>query len=165
MTIAQQLLGEFDKEMATTRKMLDRYPEGKVEWRPHEKSMTLGRLAGHVAEVPWWATETMRVERFEVDPKAYKAVTATSREQILKYFDENIKNARAAIANASDEDFKKDRTFLMEGKPMFTMPRIAVLRAFVMSHLIHHRGQLTVYYRLNGVPVPAIYGPSADEQS
>lgn len=165
MSISQQLLGEFDQEMATTRKMLDRYPEGKVEWRPHEKSMTLGRLAGHVAETPWWAVETMRVEKLQVDPKAYKAVIATSREQILKYFDENIKNARAAIANASDEDLKKDWTFLMDGKPVFTMPRLAVLRAFVLSHLIHHRGQLTVYYRLNGVPVPAIYGPSADEQS
>ena len=165
MSTAQHLLSEFDQEMATTRKMLDRFPDGRAEWRPHEKSMTLGRLVGHVAEVPWWATETMRVERFEVDPKAYNAVIATSREQILKYFDENVKVARAAIANASDEDLRKDWTFLMDGKVLFTMPRMAVLRAFVLSHLIHHRGQLTVYYRLNNIPIPAIYGPSADEQS
>lgn len=164
MSIAQQLLGEFDQEMAITRKMLDRYPEGKVEWRPHEKSMTLGRLAGHVAEVPWWATETMRLETMEMDPN-YKPVFATSREQVLKYFEENVKIARAAIARASDEDMKKDWSFVMEGKAVFTMPRIAVLRSFVMNHLIHHRGQLTVYYRLNGVPVPAIYGPSADEKA
>ena len=165
MTISQSLLGEFDQEMASTRKMLERFPEGKSEWRPHPRSMTLGRLAGHTAEVPWWAAETMRVETMEVDPKTYKPVFATSQEQILSYFAENVKNARAAIAKASDEDMTKNWSILMDGKPLFTMPRIAVLRAFVMNHMVHHRGQLTVYYRMNEVSVPAIYGPSADEQA
>jgi uncharacterized damage-inducible protein DinB len=163
MTISQSLLGEFDQEMASTQKMLERFPEGKSEWRPHAKSMTMGH-AGHTAEVPWWASETMRVESMEPD-KSYKPVIATSREQILKYFHENVKNARAAIAKASDEELMKQWSFIMDGKPLFVMPRIAVLRTFVMNHMIHHRAQLTVYYRMNDIPVPAIYGPSADEQA
>jgi uncharacterized damage-inducible protein DinB len=164
MAIAQALLSEFDHEMATTRKMLERFPEDKVEWRPHETCMTLGRLAGHVAELATWTTVTINQDKLEMDPTNYKPNIVTSRAAALKQFDETVSSARAAIAGASDETFMKPWTFIAGGKTVFTMPKIAVMRSFVMNHMIHHRGQLAAFYRIAGVPVPSIYGPSKDEQ-
>ena len=165
MPIAQFLLGEFDHEMATTRKMLERFPEDKVEWRPHETSMTLGRLAGHVAELPGWTIPTVNQDKFEMDPNAYQPAVVTSKAEALKKFDETVKNARAAIAGASDETLMKPWTFVAGGHTVFTLPKVAVLRGFVMNHMIHHRGQLAAFYRIAGVKVPSIYGPSKDEQA
>ncbi|HXX15235.1 MAG TPA: DinB family protein [Candidatus Eremiobacteraceae bacterium] len=164
MPIAQSLLLEFDREMATTRKMLERFPEDKVEWRPHETCMTMGRLAGHVAELAGWIIPTMNQDKLELDQSSYKPATVKSRAESLKQFDETVKTARAAIAGASDETLMKPWSFVYAGNTVFTMPKIAVLRGFVMNHLIHHRGQLSTFYRVAGVPVPALYGPSKDEQ-
>ena len=164
MAIAKGLLPEFDHEMATTRKMLERFPEDKVEWRPHETCMPLGRLAGHVAELAGWVTVTMNQDKLEMDPANYKANIITSRADALKQFDDTVSSARAAIAGASDETFMKPWTFVARGQTVFTMPKAAVLRTFVMNHLIHHRGQLAAFYRIAGVPVPSLYGPSKDEQ-
>ena len=165
MPISQQLLPEFDNEMANTRKALERIP-ADFGWKPHEKSMTLGRLATHICEIPRWGAITVNTSELDLAPPGappYQPQTAASREDALAMFEKNAADARAALAGAADEHLMASWSLLMTGKTLFTMPRIAVLRGMVMNHLIHHRGQLTVYLRLLGVPVPALYGPSADE--
>ena len=164
MRIAETILPEFDREMATTRRMLERFPADKVEWRPHETCMTLGRLAGHVAELAGWVIPTMNQDKLEMDPDRYTPNIVKSAADAVKQFDETVKTARAAIAGAGDETFMKPWTFVARGQTIFTMPKIAVYRSFVMNHLIHHRGQLAAFYRIAGVPVPSLYGPSKDEQ-
>lgn len=163
MSIAQGLLAEFDAEMANTRRTLERLPEDKLEWQPDPKSMSMGRLAAHVAEMTGWAAMTMSTDELDFAKAPYEPLVAKSREHVLQVADENAKSARAAIAAASDADFMKPWTLRMGDQVFFTMPKIAVIRGMVMNHTIHHRGQLTVYYRMTGVPVPALYGPSADE--
>jgi uncharacterized damage-inducible protein DinB len=163
MSIAQGLLAEFDMETASTRRTLERLPEDKLDWTPDPKSMSLGRLAAHVAEMPGWAALTMSTNELDFAAGGYTPAVAKSREHVLKIADDNATAARAAIAAASDADFMKPWTLRNGDQVYFTMPKIAVLRGMVMNHTIHHRGQLTVYYRMNGVPVPALYGPSADE--
>jgi uncharacterized damage-inducible protein DinB len=163
MAIAQALLPEFDHEMATTRKMLERFPEDKAEWRPHDTCMTLGRLAGHVSELAGWVVPTIHQDKLTLDPN-YKPNVVTSREATLKQFDETVKTSRAALAGASDEALMKPWSLEAGGKTVLTLPKVAVLRSFVMNHMIHHRGQLAAFYRIAGVPVPSIYGPSKDEQ-
>jgi uncharacterized damage-inducible protein DinB len=165
MRISDSLLPEFDHEMATTRKTLERIPEDKLSWAPHQKSMSLGRLAGHVAELPNFATMTMKTESIDLASGGYQPLTATSQKQVLDAFDKAATDARAAIAAANNEEMMQSWTLLYGGKTIFAMPRVAALRAMMMSHMIHHRGQLSVYLRLNNVPVPSIYGPSADEGS
>jgi uncharacterized damage-inducible protein DinB len=162
MPISQMLLPEYDQEMANTRKLLERVPEGKYDYKPHEKSMTLGRLAGHVAEVPSYATATIRLEKLEMTGSE-KPFTATSRKELLETFDKHATEARAAISGATDADLAKTWTFSYAGQTIFAMPRVAVLRGMVMNHMIHHRAQLGVYLRLNNVEIPGMYGPSADE--
>ena len=160
------LLPEFDREVANTRKTLERVPEEKFGWKPHEKSMTLGRLAGHLADMGSWATTTINSDSFDVAPPGappYEPPKMNTLQDVLARFDKNAAEARKAIAGASDENLGKPWSLLNGGKPIFTMPRIAVLRSMVMNHLIHHRAQLGVYLRLNNVPVPGMYGPSADE--
>ncbi|HLJ41466.1 MAG TPA: DinB family protein [Candidatus Acidoferrales bacterium] len=166
MAIRDGILPEFDHEIANTRKVLERVPEGKPDYKPHEKSMPMGRLAGHVGEIPGWAKETILQNSIEIrqgDPKNVALVMA-SRKQLLEEFDKRAAAGRAAIAGASDEELMKPWSLIANGKTIFTLPKIAVLRGFVMNHMIHHRAQLGVYLRLNNVPVPSIYGPSADEQ-
>jgi uncharacterized damage-inducible protein DinB len=166
MSISQSLLPEFDQEMVNTRKTLERVPDDKLTWKPHEKSMALGRLAGHLAELSGWSVEIINKDVLDFAPPGAppaQPMIATSRQQILDAFDKGVPAARAAIAGASDEHLMKSWTLAMGGKPLFTMPRVVVLRSFVMNHVIHHRAQLGVYLRLNDVPVPSIYGPSADE--
>ena len=167
MAINQALLPEFDHEMANTRKTLERIPDDKLGWKPHEKSMTLGRLAGHIAELPGWGAITVNQDSIDVAPVGappQTGVTAKSRQEALDMFDAKVAEARAAIAGASDEQLMQPWSLLMGGKSVFTMPKVAVLRGFVMNHTIHHRAQLGVYLRLNDIPVPSIYGPSADER-
>jgi uncharacterized damage-inducible protein DinB len=162
MSIAQMLLPEFDQEMANTRKMLERVPDGKFDYKPHEKSMTLGRLAAHVAEVPSYATGTLRTERMDFTGEE-KQFTPVTRQELLDAFDKHVVEARGLLAAASDEELAKIWTLTYKGQQIFSMPRAAVLRSMVMSHLIHHRAQLGVYLRLNNVEIPGMYGPSADE--
>jgi uncharacterized damage-inducible protein DinB len=163
MPIAQALLPEFDYEMATTRKMIERFPEDKVEWRPHETCMTLGRLAGHMSELAGWVVPTVNQDELVLDP-SYEPNVMKSRAETLKQFDENVKASRAAIAGASDETLMKPWSLVAGGKTVMTMPKVAVLRSFVMNHMIHHRGQLAAFYRIAGVQIPSIYGPSKDEK-
>jgi uncharacterized damage-inducible protein DinB len=162
MPISQMLLPEYDQEIANTRKMLERVPDGKFNYKPHEKSMSLGRLAGHVAEVPSYATATIRMDKLELTGSE-KPFTATSKKELLESFDKYVVEARQAISTASDEDLGKIWSLRFGGKDVFSMPRIGVLRSMVMNHLIHHRAQLQVYLRLNNVEIPGMYGPSADE--
>jgi uncharacterized damage-inducible protein DinB len=166
MSIAQSLLPEFDQEMQGTRKVLERVPDDKWNWKPHEKSGTVGWLACHIANFPDWAAMTLNSESFDYAPTSgpsYKPPKIENRQDLLAVFDKTVAETRAALASASDEDLMKDWSLLAGGETMFKMPRVAVLRTMVMNHLIHHRAQLTVYYRLVGVPVPGLYGPSADE--
>jgi uncharacterized damage-inducible protein DinB len=166
MSIAQSLLPEFDQEMQNTRKVLERVPDEKWSWKPHEKSGTVGWLAGHIATLPGWATMTVQTEELDYAPvggPAYQPPKLDNRKELLAEFDKSVKEARAALEGASDQDLMKGWTLLAGGQKIFTLPRIACIRGFVMNHLIHHRAQLTVYYRLIGVPVPGLYGPSADE--
>ncbi len=165
MSINQALLPEFDQEMANTRKTLERVPEDKFSWKPHEKSMALGALATHLANLPTWATLTLRADSFDMAPegKEFRMEELPSREAVVQEFEKNTQAARAAIAGANDEEMLKPWTLLSNGKSLLTLPKIAVLRSFVMNHMIHHRAQMGVYLRLNDIPVPSIYGPSADE--
>ena len=168
MAIKDMLLPEFDQEMAGARKTLERVPEDKPNFKPHEKSMTLARLAGHVAEVPKWGVMTLTRDSIDLAPPGgggFQPGMMTSRAQLLAEFDKNVAEARQALANMSDADFMKPWSLMKGGVTLMTMPKIAVMRSFVMNHLIHHRAQLGVYLRMNNVPVPSIYGPSADEGS
>jgi uncharacterized damage-inducible protein DinB len=166
--IRDALLPEFDHENANTRKVLERCPEDKFGWTPHPKSFTMGALATHIANINGWAVDVLGKDSFDVAPPGappYKEEPAASRQELLAKFDEHAKSAREALAAVSDEQLAKTWSLLSGGQTILSMPRIACLRGFVMNHSIHHRAQLTVYLRLNDVPVPAIYGPSADEQS
>jgi uncharacterized damage-inducible protein DinB len=162
MSISQALLPEFDHEMATARKCIERVPEDKYGWKPHERSMTMGRLASHIAEMPGWGVAGLTKDSHNIDP-TQRGFNATSKSEILAAFDKNVSEARAAIAGADDATYFQNWSLTVGGKPVMTMPKIAVVRTFVLNHIIHHRGQLSVYLRKNDVPVPSIYGPSADE--
>lgn len=166
MKISDSLLPEFDHEMASTRKTLERAPLDKFDWKPHEKSMGLGYMASHLANLPSWATLSINTDSFDMAPKdqpPMKTPEAHSTEELLGMFDKNVADARAAIAQASNEDLFKPWSLLAGGNVILTMPKVAVIRSFVMNHIIHHRAQLGVYLRLNDIAVPSIYGPSADE--
>jgi uncharacterized damage-inducible protein DinB len=166
MKISDMFLPEFDQEMTTARKTLERIPEDKLGWKPHEKSMTLGRLAGHVAELAGWAVPTLTQDSLDFAPPGqppFQPTIATSRKQVLDIFDKNREESRKAIAATSNDEFMKNWTLLRGGQTLMTMPKIAVLRNFCINHVIHHRAQLGVYLRLNDIAVPSVYGPSADE--
>lgn len=167
MTISAMLLPEFDQEVAITRVFLERVPDDKFSWTPHEKSMTLGRLAAHVAEVPGWAKETMTLPGLNLAPPdgpPMQPWIPASCAEILAQFEKNIVAARKAIADAPDDAYAVPWSLLVGEQTIFTMPRAAVLRGMVMNHMVHHRAQLGVYLRLLDIPVPKTYGPSADEQ-
>ena len=163
MSIAQSLLPEFDQEMANTRRTLERIPEDKFDWKPAEKSMTMGQLANHIADMTGWMKEVVEEDGFDI-PADYKPFVATNRQELLKKFDEAVTRARPALEKVPDAKMGDSWTLSMAGQSIFSMPRAAVLRSMILSHIIHHRAQLTVYYRLNGVAVPALYGPSGDEE-
>ena len=167
MPIRDALLPEFDQEMKNTRRTLERVPEDKLTWKPHPKSGTMGWLAGHVANIPGWCKETINQDSLDLAPPGKPPMqqpAPKSRQELLELFDKNAKAGRAALSGAEDAHLMKPWSLLKGGTTLMTMPRVAVLRGFVMNHLIHHRAQLGVYLRLNDVPVPAVYGPSADEQ-
>jgi uncharacterized damage-inducible protein DinB len=163
MAIKDGLLAEFDHEMGTTRKLLERVPDEKLSWKPHEKSMSLGGLATHLANLPHWAGIILSEPSFDLAEAPPNRQTLASRAEVLADFDRVVKSARASLADRSDAEIVAPWTLKRGGQQVFTMPRVAAFRSFVLSHTIHHRGQLSVYLRLNDVPVPAIYGPSADE--
>jgi len=163
MSISQSLLPEFDQEMANTRKILERVPEGRSDYKPHEKSMPLERLAAHVAELPDWAKMTLTTERLDLSSADFKPYLMTTRQELLDKFDKSVREARETIAATPDEAFGVTWSLTFNGQPVFSMPRLAVYRTSFMNHIIHHRAQLGVYLRLNDVEIPGMYGPSADE--
>lgn len=162
MSLAELMLPEFDEEMAATRRTLERVPEGKSSWKPHPKSMPLGRLATLVAEMPTWAVSVLTLDELNI-PMPFVPHILNSRAEIIALFDKNARAARAALAATRDDAWARPWTLKFGGQPAFTLPKALVYRRTTMNHLVHHRAQLTVYLRLNEVAVPGIYGPSADE--
>jgi uncharacterized damage-inducible protein DinB len=162
MAIKDALLPEFDHEMQVTRKVLARVPDGKFDWKPHDKSMSFGRLAGHLAEIPGWVKESLMQDGVDIGggftPKVF-----TTRDEVLARFDALVTSGRSMLDAATDAQFMAPWTLKDKGQEIFTLPKVAVIRAWVLNHTVHHRGQMSVYLRLNDLPVPAIYGPSADE--
>lgn len=161
--LAAAFLSELENEAQVTRACLERVPADKFDWRPHEKSMTFGRLASHIAEMFGWTKETLRSDVLDFATMDYTPFEPKTSEELLTFFDEHIAAARAIIADTSDETFLTDWTMRNGEQVYCTMPKVAVMRSFVINHIVHHRGQLSVYLRLNDIPVPSIYGPSADE--
>lgn len=162
MSFSQSLLPEFDEEMKNTRKILECVPDGKFDYKPHPKSMELGYLATHVAQLPDWGKTTLTTEVLEIGPD-FKPSNLKTKAELLAVFDKGVKETREKIETATDADWQVNWEFKYDGKTMLSMPRSAVMRSVVMNHLIHHRAQLGVYLRLNEIAIPGMYGPSADE--
>lgn len=167
MAIAESILPEFDHETATTRTLLERVPEDKAGWKPHEKSMALGQLAMHIANIPQWASIALERTAYDTNPPGERVTSPSfeSAPNLLQTYDANVSAARALLARTTDAEFMVQWTLKSGGKNMYSMPRVAVFRSFVLNHAVHHRGQLSVYLRLLDVPIPNIYGPTADTQS
>ena len=168
MKITDALLPEFDQEMATTRKCLARIPDDKHDFKPHAKSFTMGALAVHIATMVGWGMTTLQSDNFDFAPVGGKPWTppeVKTNAELLALFDQGVAGLRAALVATDDSAMMKPWSLLSGGQSVFTMPRVAVLRGMIFNHLVHHRGQLSVYMRMCEIPVPALYGPSADEQS
>jgi uncharacterized damage-inducible protein DinB len=162
--MADALLPEFDHEMGTTRRLLERVPDDAMDWAPHERSMTLGALAAHLVDIPRWTSALIDRDGYDVAADgADRRKAPTGREALLAGFDRHASAARAAIAPVTDAELAAPWTLRDGDTELFTLPKIVALRSFLLNHLIHHRGQLSVYLRLRNIPVPSIYGPSADE--
>jgi uncharacterized damage-inducible protein DinB len=164
MAICEAFLPELDQEVESTRKLLACVPDDKLGWKPHEKSMSLGRLAGHVVEMVGWGADTINHDKLEFSGSDYKPFDPSSNAELLAQLDKNAQASRTAIAGASDQALMQPWSLIFDGHTVLTMPRAVVLRSVVFNHVIHHRGQLSVYLRLLDVPIPGMYGPSADMQ-
>jgi len=163
MTISELFLADFETETLNTRKILVLVPDVKSEWKPHEKSMKFGYLAWHTAELASWALEAARSEGLDI-PAGFKPEIPDTMAEVLVRFDANVAAAKEATARVSDEAWSAPWTLSLAGKPIFTQPRHTVWRGMCLNHMIHHRAQLGAYLRLNGIAIPGMYGPSADEQ-
>jgi uncharacterized damage-inducible protein DinB len=161
--ISTALIAEMEHEAKTARTCLERIPADKFAWKPHEKSMAFGQLASHIAEMFSWTAATLQHPELDFSKMDYKPFEPQSNEQLLEFFDKNVTEAIDVLKNTGDEVFMENWTLRNGDAVYFTMPKIATMRSFVMNHIIHHRGQLSVYLRLNDIAVPQIYGPSADE--
>ena len=160
MPIGQSMISEFDQEMATTRRVLERVPSEKSTWKPHEKSFSIGHLAQLVARMPGWIPMTVnhsKLDLSQASPYSYETTDA-----LLKDFDRNVREARDALSNVTDEQMHQPWALTMGDRTLMTLPRGVVVRQNI-NHLVHHRAQLTVYLRLLDIPVPSVYGPTADE--
>src|SRR5688572_26428254 len=164
MPLVDALLPEFDHEMTVTRKLLERVPEGKQDWKPHPKSMALGALAQHVATIPMWGTMTLTLSELDLGGNRPLPELQT-RADLLAFFDDNVKTARGHLTGKSDAELMAPWSLKNGKHTIFTMPKAMVWRSFVMNHHVHHRAQLSVYLRMNDVPIPSMYGPSADEDT
>lgn len=161
--LATAFLAELDNEAKTTRACLERVPLDKSDWKPHEKSMSMGRLAVHCAEMFGWTKETLTQDVLDFATADMTPFEPKTTEELLAFFDKHLEMAKEVLGNTSDETMFTDWTMRNGEQVYMTMPKVAVMRSFVLNHIVHHRGQLTVYMRLNDIPVPPIYGPSADE--
>lgn len=166
MAHADALLPEFDREMANTRKVLERVPDDKFDWKPHPKSHTIGWNANHLANIPDWLVHALATTELDLAPpggEPYVIPSVAGCREVLEMFDRNVGAARAALAGADAEHMAQPWTLLHAGNTIFTMSRAELLRQFIINHMIHHRAILCVYLRLNDIPVPGMYGPSGDE--
>jgi uncharacterized damage-inducible protein DinB len=161
--IASALIAEMEHEAAVTRTCLERVPAEKFDWKPHERSMSFLRLASHVAEMFGWTPPTLQQAELDFAKMEYKPYEPATTADLVEFLDKNVAEAVDALRNTSDEQFMENWTMRNGETVYFTMPKVAVMRSFVMNHIVHHRGQLSVYLRLNDIAVPSIYGPSADE--
>lgn len=161
--IAQLAFSDFQHELDSTRKVLERVPDDKLTWKPHDKSMSLGELADHVARLPWFLEIGVRQDEYDM-ANWVRPPAPSNRAEILNTFAERSAAALEAIKDVTTESLGKPWTLRMGDQVFFTIPRMSVLRTFAISHIVHHRAQLTVYLRLLNVPIPGLYGPSADEQ-
>jgi len=167
MSLSATILPEFDLEMANTRKVLESVSDDKLRWQANSKLNTIGWVANHLAEIVGWVEGTLTQDAWDLHPadgEPYESPKLTSRQEILDLFDANVAAARQQIEATSDEAFRKSWSLLSGGKAMITMPKIGVIRTWVLNHTIHHRAHLCVYLRLNDVTVPGMYGPSNDQE-
>lgn len=165
MSLNQKLIAEFKQEAASTRKMLERVPAEHLGWKPHEKSMTLGRLAGHVAELSAWTAMTINTNELNFATSEYKSPVVNTTEDLLKIHDAATANAVAALESATDEKLAETWTLKNGDHIILEQPKAVVLRGMCYNHTYHHRGQLSVFLRMLDVPVPGMYGPSADDMN
>ncbi len=166
MNIGESMVPEYDSEMANTRRVLERVPEDKFQWKIHDKSNTVGWVANHLADIPNWVEMTISQDAFDVEPVAgqpYQTPTATSLAPLLETFDKNVSRGRELLSTVDDATLFGPWSLLKQGQEIMTMPRLAVIRVWVLNHSIHHRAHLCVYLRVNDIPVPGLYGPSADD--
>lgn len=163
MTLAEALLPEWDREMGLTRQLLARVPDGEFTWQPQATCRSLGHLAAHLAGIPHWAVTTIDLQSFDRTTGDEAADQLRTRAEVLTRFDANAAAGRTRLVGKTDAELLAPWTLLSGGHELFTMPKSAVLRNFVLNHQVHHRGQLSVYLRMLGVSIPSMYGPSADE--
>jgi len=163
MALNQVLIAELQQEAANTHKMLERVPAGHMDWQPHAKSMSLTRLATHIAELPGWITMTLNTQELDLGAMDYKPNLAGDVAELVAIHNKSVAGAEEALKNATDEQLAEPWTLRQGDHVIFTLPRAAVIRSMVMNHMIHHRGQLSVFLRLLDVPLPGIYGPTRDE--
>jgi uncharacterized damage-inducible protein DinB len=166
MSIGRSMIPEFDMEMAGTRKVLERIPDDRLDWKIHAKSNTIGWVANHLADIPAWVDMTISHDCFDIEPVAgqpHKSPNEKTTDAIVALFDKNVAQARTLLEGVEDATLFQPWQLLKQGKAILTMPRLAVIRTWVFNHTIHHRAHLCVYLRVNDIPVPGLYGPSADE--
>jgi uncharacterized damage-inducible protein DinB len=164
MKMKDSLIAEFEREAQTTRKHLERLSDDKMEWRPHEKSFTAGGLASHIAEMIGWANSIINQDEIDIDPATYKPYEAASVAELLKTFEDNVEASKKTLAGVTDATLEQPFRFKVAGQLHYERPKAEVFRDVILSHVIHHRGQFSVYLRLLNIPVPPSYGPSADEE-
>ena len=164
MPVKDAFIAELKHETALTKKMLERVPLEKADWKPHEKSMTIGRLATHIAENVKWISDIIHIDDFDFATKSFKSYSAASSDELLKIFQDNLDAAIHDLSSMTDDDFNKKWIVRAGEKIMYNTPKKVAIRGWGFSHQIHHRGQLSVYLRLLDIPVPGMYGPSADER-
>ena len=163
LSLMQLATGDLEQELATTRRMLERLPDEHLAWKPHEKSMSLGALAAHLTNLLFWQTMTLEHDAFDVAAPQPSRDAPESREALLREFDEKAAVLREALAQTDEAALARPWSLKRGDHVLFTQPKAAILRTFGISHMVHHRGQLSVYLRLLDVPVPPSYGPTADE--
>ena len=157
------LLPEFDQETAATRRVLERVPDAALEWRPHAKSFNMGELATHLSRLPHWGTLILKQESYDLATSGPRGQALPTIAAILAQFDANVREVRTTLVEMTDGQLLQPWTLRRGDRVVMSVPKVSAVRGFVVRHLVHHRGQMTVYLRMNDVPLPPLYGPTADE--